>query len=359
MWPWAHAVEQAAVWAAEAQDREAQDREAQNREVPGQEVPGQVPEPVWDVVQFRPTPADSLRSLQGEVVDLTARVLELKLPSGSNRRISRAEIVGVKLLKHERLAEAERQAVAGDFAAARQTYEEVLRGDAPHWMKRFAAARRIQMLRVLGQYPAAVPLFVALAEDDPAQVPYEALPVVWSGLTVDALLEQRVKQWLTSGNDWERLAGASLGLLHAPTAGDSRQVLEALAARSRGTDPRDPLAAVAEAQLWRGPRSWTPEQVDSLQATLEQFPPEIKAGPWLVLGKLRKNVGQSERAADAFLQIAAVYPEQHDLVLLGLESAYFTLKELDPDDALRVGRWLVQQYPESPQAAAIKKQVGL
>jgi hypothetical protein len=58
------------------------------------------------------------------------------------------------------------------------------------------------------------------------------------------------------------------------------------------------------------------------------------------------------------LQVATLYPEQHDLVLLGLEAAYTTLRTLDPAEATRVGQWLVQLHPESGQADEIQRELG-
>ena len=316
-------------------------------------------DPGMDRVQFRESRAEQVRTIHGVVIDLQAKHLELKLPTGGTRRIARAEIVSVQLLNHVPLAKSNQAAAAGKFDEARRGFEEVARGNVPHWMKRYAAGRRIQCLRCLQQYRVAISDFVNLVNDDPNQIPYEVAPLVWSSPVVDALLEEQIKAWLESSNEWEQWMGASLGLLHPPTSAASQKVFEAVAATGNSPTEFGPREAIAIAQLWRLPQPRSREQLKIMQAQLEAFPPEVKAGPLLVVGKHWKGAGEPKLAADAFLQLASLYPEQHDLVLLGLEAAYYTLRELDREDAVRVGEWLVARHPDAMQTDEIRKELGL
>ncbi len=152
------------------------------------------------------------------------------------------------------------------------------------------------------------------------------------------------------------MVAASWGLLHPPTSAASQKVLASLA-DDRGAGSES-VQAIATSQLWRLPRKWSPSEIEALQKNLDQFPDEVKAGPLLLMGKIRKNAGQTAEAIDCFLQIATLYPEQHDLVLLALEAAYLALRDLDPSEATDVGQWLVRQFPQSPQADEILRQVG-
>ncbi|MDP1561160.1 MAG: hypothetical protein Q8M16_07165 [Pirellulaceae bacterium] len=313
----------------------------------------------WDRVEYRESHQDPVQTLQGIVVELQANQLELKSPNGGMRRIPRSKIVSVQLLNQPSLAKADQQAAAGKFEEARQGFEAVVRANVPHWMKRHAAARRIQCLRVLQQHRMAVADFVNLANDDPKQIPFEALPLVWTSPKVDALMEEQIKAWLASQNEWERLTGASLGLLHPPTSANSQAVLEAYAPLESSLTEFRPLEAIATAQLWRRPQSRSPQQLKQMQAQLDAFPAEVKAGALLVMGKLWKNSAEPKLAADAFLQLAALYPNQHDLVLLGLEAAYYTLRDMDRDDAARVGEWLIARHPNAAQTDEIRKELGL
>lgn len=313
----------------------------------------------WDRVEYRESHQDPVQTLLGIVVELQANQLELKLPNGGIRRISRTKIVSVQLLNQPVLAKADQQAAEGKFEEARQGFETVVRANIPHWMKRYAAARRIQCLRVLQQHRMAVADFVNLANDDPKQIPFEALPLVWTSPNVDALMEEQIKAWLGSQNEWERLTGASLGLLHPPTSAASQAVLEVYAPLTSTLTEFSPLEAIATAQLWRLPQRRSPQQLKQMQAQLDNFPTEVKAGALLVMGKLWKNSAEPRLAADAFLQLAALYPDQHDLVLLGLEAAYYTLRDVDRDDAARVGEWLIARHPAAAQTDEIRKELGL
>ncbi len=318
--------------------------------------PPDAPTVEWDRVQYRPVATEGVRTLNGTVTDLQSRHLELKLPSGSTRRINRQEIVAVQLLHHRPIAEADQAASAGKFNQAAKAYEVVMGQPVPLWLKRYAAARRVQCLRVLQQHRQALAGFVLLANHDPEQVPFEAVPVVWNSLQVDRLLESDIQKWLTSEDRWERLVAASWGLLHPPTSNASRQVMASFA-EDQGPGSHS-VQAIATAQLWRLTGNWSPPQIEALQKELDQFPNEVKAGPLLLLGKIRKNAGQTAEATDCFLQIATLYPEQHDLVLLALEAAYLSLRDLDPSESSDVGQWLVRQFPKSPQADEILRQVG-
>jgi tetratricopeptide (TPR) repeat protein len=320
---------------------------------------GTAEEPALDRVQFRPTPQDGTRTLDGMVVDLQAKHVELKLPSGSTRRIPRAEIVSVKLLNQPSIAKAERAAADGKFADARDEFAAVVRMDVPHWMKRHAAARRIQSLRVLQQHRLALADFVNLAKDDPEQILVDVVPVVWTSPLVDSLMDEQIKAWLVSDSEWERLVGASLGLMHPATTSASQQVFAEYVKSEDSAKEFGALESIARAQLWRLPQNRSPEELRLLQTQLAAFPVEARAGALLVLGKLWKAAGKPDLAADSFLQIAVLYPEQHDLVLLGLEAAYYTLRELDREEAARVGQWLVQRHPSAAQTDEIRKELGL
>lgn len=340
---------------------------------------------VWDRVELRDSAGEGRRTLSGMVRDVQSSGVEIELPSGGRRRIAREEILSVQLLRQPELVAAEASAGKGEFERARQEFEAVLSADVPRWLKRHAAARRLQCLRALQQYRLAVADFGTLAQDDLTQVPWEAAPIVWTGVSVDALMQEQIEQWLQSPRVWEQLAAASLGLQHPPTAAASQRVLEGLVRAAAGesggpvagagvvgspanleagaaprvADVQRAAGWLAEAQLWRIPRGYSVEQLQVLQARADAGPVELGAGPQCLLGRLWKNAGQANRAIDASLQVATRYPEQHDLVLLGLETAYTTLRGVDPAEASRVGQWLVQLQPNSGQADEIRRELGL
>lgn len=340
-------------------------------------------ERVWDRIEFRQSAAEGVRTLSGIVRDVQPGFVEVEVPSGGRRRLDRADVLSIQLMQQKELVAAENWAAQGQFERAKQAFESVIKLDVPHWLRRHAATRRLQCLRALQQYRAAVADFGTLVQDDPNRVPWEAAPLVWTGVPVDALLQEQIEQWLQSPRPWEQLAAASLGLQHPPTAAASQKVLESLAAGTGATRPNlggaeagtsggsrasenpvgagplpNEVAFLAEAQLWRVPQRYSVEQLQELQNKVESWPTELRAGPLYLLGKSWKNTGQLNLAADAMLQVATLYPEQHDLVLLGLEAAYTTLRTLDPAEATRVGQWLVQLHPESGQADEIQRELG-
>jgi len=133
---------------------------------------------------------------------------------------------------------------------------------------------------------------------------------------------------------------------------------QAKPARAGGDAGQSPIALLAEAQLWRVPQRYTVEQLQTLQAKVDSWPPELRAGPLYLLGRAWKNAGQLNLSTDAMLQVATLYPEQHDLVLLGLEAAYTNLRSVEMTEAQRVGQWLVQRHPDSGQAREIRGELG-
>jgi len=340
-------------------------------------------EPLWDRIEFRSSATDGVRTLSGIVRDIQPGFVEMEVPSGGRRRINQADVLAMHLLRQKELVAAENWASRGEFERAKQAFEGVVKLDVPRWLRRHAATRRLQCLRALQQYRAAVADFGALVQDDPTRIPWEAAPIVWTGLTVDALLQEQIEQWLRSPRAWEQLAAASLGLQHPPTAAASQKVLAALAASNESTSPpanptelgaaggsqakparaggdagQSPIALLAEAQLWRVPQRYTVEQLQTLQAKVDSWPPELRAGPLYLLGRAWKNAGQLNLSTDAMLQVATLYPEQHDLVLLGLEAAYTNLRSVEMTEAQRVGQWLVQRHPDSGQAREIRGELG-
>jgi len=316
-----------------------------------QEPPADDSERALDRVQFRSSPTDGLRTLRGVVVGITPRVVELQLASGSVRRISRGEVVSMQLLHHAGVAEADSLAAEGRFASAVEGFREVLRQDLPHWLKRYAAARRLQCLAALGQYRQAGLGFLALAEDDPSQIPWEVIPLIWTGTSMTDPSEDQVRQWLEGRSPIEGLLGASHGLTHPNTTRQSQAVLESL--QNSGDSA---LAALAAAQLWRLQREPNEKWVSEAERKVAEFPAAVRAGPWLLLGRMSRQAGLGVQAADYFLQIPTLFPQQHDLVLLGLEGGYRTLMSEDPVEAEAIADWLLEQFPESAQADEIRSQ---
>lgn len=305
----------------------------------------------WDRVVVRSDPSEGTTTVFGKVLDLQPRFLELELPSGTKRRVNRSEIVSVHLLHDAEIARANRMAQEGKIAEAGERFEGVIRSDRPHWLKRYAATRRIQCLRYTEQYRSAVAGFLGLVQDDPENIPWEAVPLAWSPVKVDRLQEEQIRQWLASESVWERMAGASLGLLHGPTMRESRQVLDTIAQASNVPKELSPLAHLANAQLWRLPADRSETQLTQLRQEILSWPAECRAGPWWILGNLYKQKQADDQAADAFLKVATVYQEQHDLVLLGLDAAYRTLQKSSQRESASIAVWMRRQFPNAPQTA--------
>gem|GEM_PF-1935584 len=299
----------------------------------------------WDVVEYRVDSSGLKKSILGVVADLNQRQLELQLESGVLRKLERAQVISVRL-EHDRvLAEADGLANVGQFEKAIAVYQPIIQSKKSLWLRRYAAAGRVQAQMALGQYRQACLSFLTLAKSDPQQVPWDAAPLIWTSVLSSELLDQQTVIWLKSDDVLENLFGASYGLQNPKFSAASQAVLEKLSQTQEGF-----VQDLVIAQLWRLENQPTQASLDKMQAKLGEMDREIRAGPLLVLARQCRLARQDRKAVLLFLEVSTSYPQQHSLVLLGLDGAYLTLNSLNDPQSAIVSQWLRDRFPDSARA---------
>lgn len=303
----------------------------------------------WDVLEYRVDSSGAKKSVLGVVADLNQKQIEIQLESGVLRKLQRDQVISLRLEHDRLLAQADSMADVGQFESAVEAYLPIIQSQKPLWLRRYAAARRIQSQMAAGQNRQACVAFLTLAKSDPQQVPWEAVPAIWTSVVSSELLDQQTGIWLKSDNAWENFLGASYGLQNPKFSAASQTVMQKLAQNQEVA-----LRDLAIAQLWRLESQPTEAALDKMQKKLGEMERTIRAGPLLVLARQYRLARQDRKAVLHFLEVSTSYPQQHALVLLGLDGAYLTLTSLDDPQSSIVGQWLTDRFPNSAQANALQ-----
>ena len=122
---------------------------------------------------------------------------------------------------------------------------------------------------------------------------------------------------------------------------------------ARVGDPR--VAALARTQLWRL-RVAAPDVSDNELAgweqTISQLPPELRAGPYFLLGRAAMQRSEYDRAAAAFLWLPTVYRDNEPLAAEAALNAVMALKRIGRlGEARMLLTELVNDYGWSAAAA--------
>ncbi len=285
----------------------------------------------------------------GEILDYNAKELRLRLISGKERIFPASEVAAVHTtLGAEQQAGDERFA-AHDYAGAFERYRAALgsQGERRDWVRRQIAASSIDCQRARGQFDAAAQSFVKVLLANEIDTPYlDCIPLCWRAGDHPPALERAAVTWLAdSGSPFVSILGASW-LIGGP------QNSAAVAKLQRLSVDRDRRVAwLAQAQLWRTTLfSATEQDLLGYMRAIEDCPPELRAGPYFVLGAALA----AKRPDDALLcllRVPLVYPRDRPLGAAALVAAaeIFQRQQRD-EDAARLYREVVDDYPEQPEA---------
>jgi tetratricopeptide (TPR) repeat protein len=309
-----------------------------------------VPARAEDVVYLTAEGNDSGRlTVRGEIVDFTGEAITVGRPPAPPRRYPAERVLLVETEWNMAHQAAKLALGRRDYQTAAQQLAEANRSEQRTWVRRLILTDLMRCYEALGQLEQAGDLFLAIAASDPSTPACKDAPLPW--FSDDRVSRAKAEVWLnTRDQPAAQLLGASWLLMTAdPTA--AQQVLRELAA---GQNLR--LAALAEAQLWRG--GVTRATVDDAARwalRIEQMPADVRAGPYFVLASAYDRLGLADEASLAYLSVPVHYPKRRELAARALvAAAHISRRAGHVDEATELLSEVVTDYGDTALAAEAK-----
>ena len=310
-----------------------------------------------DRVVVQNADSSTTRTLTGEIADYNGKELRIQLATGQALNVPAARVVRVESTWQAEHEAADRLRDERKHLEAIDAYRQALRKESRAWAKRRIMADAITAYESLGQFERAGEAFALLMQADEHWQYLERAPLAWLSALVDARLEQRAQMWLASELAPVQLLGASWSLSGAQRT----QAVNTLRKLSNHADAR--IAHLADAQLWRANITTVgPQELAAWEAQILRMPANLRAGPYLVLGRgwLQQNarmLGNADvvqrRAVAAFMQAPVLHADRPQLALQGLEQAANVLEQLSwQDEATVVLRELASDFANTDAGRA-------
>lgn len=310
-----------------------------------------------DVVYLSAQPGSTAQtSVAGEVLDYTGEELTIRLPSGQEQRYPTSRIARVETPRLPEHQLALRLIDKHDYQSALAQLDEAYKLEERRWMRREILAQRVQCRTELGQLALAGAEFLVLVRSDPATQHFASIPLSWRPQTPAVDLENRARAWLQQRDS---PVAVLLGASHLISLGHGGEVLDALRGLTLQADPR--IAALAAAQTWRlRAAAATDRELEQWDAQIESMPPEVRGGPYYLLGQAFAQRQDWQRSALLLLRVALLYPYPRALAARSLADAASALERLgQADEAARLREELVRDYPDSLEATELRRQGDL
>jgi len=296
--------------------------------------------------------------LTGRILDYTGRDLMLQGADRSVRRYAAAQVARIETQYGPQQIEADRRFAAGQYEQALALYLPARQQEQRTWVRRQITAQMVRCYQALGRDDLAGEEFVGvLMASDPSTQYFDCIPLAWAPAQPSPALEQSARRWLARD---DVPAAVLLGASHLLPTADGPVALARLKQLAASADVQ--IAQLALAQTWRmAVVTADRRQIESWARTVRQMPEPLQPGPYFVLGLASARQQLWERAALAFLRVAILYPEHRPAASRALLEAARALEKLNrPEQAERLYRELVTQYPETTAATEARtKMQGL
>lgn len=294
------------------------------------------------------TPAGSVASRSGTVIDYTAANLRLQPSTGREVAIPADEIVRIETTHGPTHAEALRSFAARDYRTAADKFAESVRGEDRAWMRRELLARLAQCYRALGDGDSAGRVFLQLVKGNATNGQFASIPLAWRADESLVVSQRQAREWLdATGDSAANLIGAS-HLLTTTEAADASAALDRLS-----TDRDARVALLAEAQRWRVRRAGlSADELLRRRAAVERLPAPLRAGPHFVLGETLAAAGRTDESVAMLVRVAIEHPEDRALAAAGLAAAARTLESSQrAEEAKLLARELERDFGDlTPEA---------
>ena len=299
-----------------------------------------------DVVTLVPNnPADTPLKVRGTVLDYTGQSLTLQTSSGETT-IPTEKVARVDTVYPPQFDQAWPLLLAGQSTEAIALLQEALAEENRPWVRRAIQARLAVAFQNAGRTAEAGSTFLAIVAEDPQTFHQEAMPLAWGSHPPNFERDRTARQWLESPTLHAHLMGASWLLSTA----DRTEALRVLNQLRQANQPQ--LALLAEAQIWQT------KIVTATAAEVNQWAQRIEAnglrgpaaaGPYLVLGKARRQLDQDTQAALLLMRPPILFPELRPVAAEGLLLAARSLERTGQhEQATRLAREVVRDYGDQP-----------
>ncbi|MBX9791927.1 MAG: hypothetical protein K2Y37_23640 [Pirellulales bacterium] len=318
------------------------------------------------VILGRPSKNDARTRVAGEVLDFTGRGLRLRVAGGREVEYPAMQVLRVETNRIPQQAEGDKLYSQDEFAAAEDKYRAALAHEERAWVRRELLAASARCQRELGNWPAAARLLAGLVASDPDTWYLDVAPLAWEPArnagsektieeTVAADMQAATSEWLVADKP------PALQLIAASWHLDGARQQDAVAMLNRlAQTPAGPATLLASLQVYRLHFSaLSPQVLDGLQARLESLAMPMSAGGWLLVGRGASRLQLYDRAALAWLRIAALYPEQRNLAARGMLAAADALAAADhQDEAIRLCQRVAAEYARLDAAGDAKARLA-
>ena len=293
-------------------------------------------------------PFSSRIVVRGEIEDYTGKLLTIRLKVGAPTKSYPAqEVLEVETVRSPAYQRGAQLFEAHEAARALMELQNALALEERTWVRREILALMVRCGLYGGDYPSAGRLFLVLLESDPTTRHFQLIPLAWAAQDLIPDLRNAAEGWLRSEAEAARLMGASF------LAEDPRRqevALSELKSLCTSTDRR--VRELAQAQVWRS-RLKTTEvgrtELQRWQVRIEEMQPELRGGPYFLLGRAYLLRREHELAAACFLWVPLVYDADRFLsarACLRAADALATIGQKDAASALYVE--ITQKYADTP-----------
>lgn len=304
--------------------------------------------PAQDLVYLSSsTSSDGHTLIRGQVLDYSSAGVTVKADGKTHTYPARL-VQRIETQRTEAQLQGDSLYASGDFPGALAAYRQAREEELRTWVDREITAQIVWCYRALGQPTFAAAEFLLLIRSDPGTPHFNCIPLSWFSTFRSQAIDRAAQGWLREESmPAAVLLGASY-LMHTQHASTALAKLQTLA---KSEDEN--VASLARAQAWRSTLlSARASDVARWQQMVDEMPPELRAGPYYVVGQGWARANEWEKSALALARIPILYPKHRELAARALFDAAAALGKLGRhDEANRLYSELIQKYPESPLVA--------
>lgn len=292
--------------------------------------------------------------LQGTILDFTGKQLTLETVSGNRRTIPSVRVLQVITDRQsaEKLGDAALD--NHDWSTATRYLQAAHAAEQRGWARQLILIKLLVSYRNQSNYDAAGALFLRLVEGDPQTPAYRRMPLAWTA--ADVANSKQAHEWLAQTGS---PAAIVLGASHLLSTTDRPVALRALANVHRRLTEYPELAALAEAQTWRGEQAdLMLAKVDRWARRVEDFPETVRAGPYYVVANGYDRLDKADRAELYYLRIPVLYPDERLLASRALTAAARLSKRAGhPEESRTFLEEVITRYEDTSERTVAEQQL--
>jgi len=300
--------------------------------------------------------------LKAEILEETTRGVRIKLPNGKIEFHKRSEIKRIERDLPPLYAKAEEHLKKGELEAAIVSFKQAAKEGVNAYFSERAMVRLQQCNIAAGRYDEAVRAYVSLLRQNPDTINYGNFPVPRRGDEKNEAAMRFLNMAITAEKN-AFVAGMMKGLLACILATEKRldEAKKLAGELLMASDSR----VVQFAKLLYGQLAYEEgnyhDAIDILRKNLRTLPMELHPVAYYYLGLAYKGQGDALRSDIYLLRTAFMMPNFHEQV--AAEGIYLVARRREAEkkweDALKLYRELVENFPGSAHLADAKKSIAM